>query len=61
MAADGTGATYVVNSNTLVPRTVDPQTIITDIGYEALTLITCGGTWTGTEYTDRIIVQAYRI
>lgn len=61
MAADGTGATYVVNSNTLVPRTVDPQTIITDIGYEALTLITCGGTWTGTEYTDRIIVRAYRI
>jgi LPXTG-site transpeptidase (sortase) family protein len=61
LGADGSGATYVVNSNTLVPSTVDPQTIITDIGYEALTLITCGGTWTGTEYTGRIIVRAYRI
>jgi LPXTG-site transpeptidase (sortase) family protein len=61
LAADGTGATYIVNSTTLVPRTVDPQTIINDVGYEALTLITCGGSWTGTEYTDRIIVRAYRI
>lgn len=61
VGADGSGATYIVNSNTLVPRTVDPQTIINDIGYEALTLITCGGAWTGTEYTDRIIIRAYRI
>ncbi len=61
VGADGSGATYVVNSNTLVPRTVDPQTIINDIGYEALTLITCGGSWTGSEYTDRIIIRAYRI
>ena len=61
LAADGTGATYIVDSTTLVPRTVDPQTVINDIGYEALTLITCGGTWTGTEYTGRIIVRAYRI
>ena len=60
-AADGSGATYVVESNFLVPRTVDPQTIIEDIGYEALTLITCGGSWTGSEYTDRIIIQARRI
>ncbi len=44
LGADGSGATYVVNSNSLVPSTVDPQTIINDIGYEALTLITCGGT-----------------
>ncbi|HET9658959.1 MAG TPA: class F sortase [Thermomicrobiales bacterium] len=61
VGADGAGATYVVNSNTLVPRTVDPQSIINDIGYEALTLITCGGAWTGSEYTDRIIIRAYRI
>ncbi len=61
LAADGTGATYVVESTTLVPRTVDPQTIINDVGYEALTLITCGGAWTGTGYTDRIIVRAHRI
>ena len=59
--ADGSGATYVVGAVEVVPRTVDPQTIINDVGYEALTLITCGGTWTGTEYTDRIIIRAYRI
>ncbi len=59
--ADGTGATYVVGEVEVVPRTVDPQTIINDVGYEALTLITCGGAWDGTEYTERIIVHAYRI
>jgi LPXTG-site transpeptidase (sortase) family protein len=59
--ADGSGATYVVAEVEVVPRTVDPQTIINDVGYEALTLITCGGAWTGSEYTDRIIVRAYRI
>ncbi|TXG79666.1 MAG: class F sortase [Thermomicrobiales bacterium] len=58
---DGAGATYVVGSIEVVPRTVDPQTIINDVGYEALTLITCGGAWTGTEYTDRIIIHAYRV
>ena len=57
----GAGATYVVGAVDVVPRTVDPQTIINDVGYEALTLITCGGSWTGTEYTDRIIIRAYRI
>jgi LPXTG-site transpeptidase (sortase) family protein len=61
VGADGAGATYIVGSTTVVPRTVDPQTVINDVGYEALTLITCGGTWTGTEYTDRIVVRAYRI
>lgn len=59
--ADGSGATYVVGEVQVVPRTVDPQTIINDVGYEALTLITCGGSWTGTEYTSRIIIRAYRI
>lgn len=61
LAADGAGATYIVDSNTLVPRTIDPHTIIDDIGFEALTLITCGGTWTGSEYTDRVIIRAHRI
>ncbi len=60
-AADGRGATYVVASVDVVPRSVDPQTVINDVGYEALTLITCGGAWTGTEYTDRIVIRAYRI
>jgi LPXTG-site transpeptidase (sortase) family protein len=59
--ADGLGATYVVGAVEVVPRTVDPQTIINDVGYEALTLITCGGAWNGTEYADRIIIRAYRI
>lgn len=61
IGADSYGATYIVGEVEVVPRTVDPQTIINDVGYEALTLITCGGTWTGTEYTDRIIVRAYRV
>ncbi len=59
--ADGSGATYVVGAVEVVPRSVDPQSIISDVGYEALTLITCGGVWTGTEYTERIIIRAYRI
>jgi LPXTG-site transpeptidase (sortase) family protein len=59
--ADGSGATYVVGEVEVVPRSVDPQTIINDVGYEALTLITCGGVWNGTEYTQRIIIRAYRI
>jgi LPXTG-site transpeptidase (sortase) family protein len=61
VGADGSGATYVVGAVEVVPRTVDPQTIINDVGYEALTLITCGGAWNGTEYADRIIIRAYRI
>ncbi len=60
-AADGSGATYIVGTVEVVPRSVDPQTIINDVGYEALTLITCGGSWTGTQYTDRIVIHAYRI
>lgn len=61
LAGDGTGATYVVGSITVVPEDVDPQSVINDVGYEALTLITCGGTWTGTEYTSRIVIRAYRV
>lgn len=60
-SAEGDGATYVVGEVQVVPRTIDPQLVINDVGYEALTLITCGGVWNGTEYADRIIVRAYRI
>lgn len=61
MGANGAGATYLVDTIQLVPSSIDPQVVIGDIGYEGLTLITCGGSWTGTEYTDRIIVHARRI
>jgi LPXTG-site transpeptidase (sortase) family protein len=61
LAADGTGATYVVSEVFVVPKDVNPQTIVDDVGYEALTLITCGGKFDGKEYADRIIVRAYRI
>jgi LPXTG-site transpeptidase (sortase) family protein len=58
---DGAGATYVVNSGWLVDAGIDARELISDTGYEALTLITCGGTWNGKEYLSRYVIRAERI
>ncbi|CAN5837855.1 hypothetical protein BH20CHL4_BH20CHL4_07430 [soil metagenome] len=59
--ADGAGATYVVNIGWLVDAGIDAGELISDTGYEALTLITCGGTWKGKEYSSRYVIRAERI
>jgi LPXTG-site transpeptidase (sortase) family protein len=58
---DGKGATYVVNSGWLVDADIDARELTSDIGYEALTLITCGGAWNGKEYSSRYVIRAERI
>ncbi len=58
---DGRGATYVVTETWQVDASTDAGAVIGDVGYEALTLITCGGAFTGTEYLSRHIVRAERI
>ncbi len=58
---DGRGATYVVTETWQVDANTDAGAVIGDVGYEALTLITCGGAFTGTEYLSRHIVRAERI
>jgi LPXTG-site transpeptidase (sortase) family protein len=57
----GAGATYEVTESWQVDSTVPADPLIADTGYEALTLITCDGQWTGAEYNLRRIVLAKRI
>lgn len=59
------GATlvYAVASSQWVnPATADVHDIIGPTGRDAVTLITCGGAWDTTthDYTQRLIVRAYR-
>ncbi|GEM_PF-613936 len=61
IAKDGRGATYVVTETWEVDADANAGPIIGDVGYEALTLITCTGPFTGTEYLSRHIVRAERI
>ncbi len=58
---DGAGATYVVTLTWLIDAQAPADGLIADTGYEALTLITCAGQWTGAGYTDRQIIRAKRI
>jgi LPXTG-site transpeptidase (sortase) family protein len=58
---DGKGSTYVVTRSWEVDASVDAGTIIGDNGGETLTLITCGGSFDGSEYLSRHIVRADRI
>ncbi len=61
IAADGTAATYQVSVAWLVDANIDAGLLVQDTGYEALTLITCGGSFNGTEYDSRQIIRAVRI
>lgn len=58
---DGKGSTYLVSRSWDVDANVDAGTIIGDQGGETLTLITCGGSFDGSEYLSRHIVRADRI
>jgi LPXTG-site transpeptidase (sortase) family protein len=58
---DGSGATYVVTYGWLVDAGIDARQLTADTGFEALTLITCGGTWNGKEYSSRYVIRAERI
>jgi LPXTG-site transpeptidase (sortase) family protein len=58
---DGSGATYVVMTGWMIGADEPADGLIADTGFEALTLITCGGRWDGREYTHRYVVRAKRI
>lgn len=58
---DGTGATYVVTSIRSVPWDYPAQEIVDPTGTGSITLITCTGTFTGTQYDQRLIVRGDRI
>jgi LPXTG-site transpeptidase (sortase) family protein len=58
---DGTGATYRVTSIRSVPWDYPAQEIIDPTGVGSITLITCTGTFTGTQYDQRLIVRGDRI
>lgn len=58
---DGTGATYVVNAIRSVPWDYPAQEIVDPTGTQSITLITCTGTFTGSQYDQRLIVRADRI
>lgn len=58
---DGSGSTYEVVSNGWVDASTDARDVIGDTTAETLTLITCGGDFTGQEYLSRNIIKAVRI
>lgn len=58
---DGKGATYEVTEVYYVDAYADATAVLASRGYEELTLITCGGTFNGTEYDSRQFVRAVRI
>jgi LPXTG-site transpeptidase (sortase) family protein len=57
----GAGFTYAVTSTWWARPTGESAAVLGDTGVEALTLITCTGAFTGTEYLERLIVRAERI
>ena len=62
--ADGNPVVYQVASTELVePDRADVQAIFGSTEQEAITFITCGGTWNAVtkDYSHRLIVRAYRV
>lgn len=62
--ADGTPVVYLVERSELVtPEAADVAEIFGSTDREAVTLITCGGTWNPVtqDYSHRLIVRAYRV
>ena len=57
---DGGAARYVVYESFAVDASTPPSDVIGDQGGETLTLITCGGEFSVSEYDQRIIVRARR-
>ena len=61
---DGTPIAYEVASSYYVdPNTANVGAIYGHAGREAITIITCGGTWNAAlqDYSHRLIVRAYRV
>ncbi len=58
---NGEGFTYAVTASFLVSAYADAGGILGGPGGESLTLITCGGSFNGTEYDSRTIIYAQRI
>ena len=61
LGADGMGATYVVAAVYAVPSSTPSTEVTASTGAETLTLITCTGSFNGTEYDSRLIVRATRV
>jgi LPXTG-site transpeptidase (sortase) family protein len=62
--ADGTPVVYQVETTEWVdPNTADIESIFGATEREAVTFITCGGTWNAVthDYSHRLIVRAYRV
>lgn len=62
--ADGTPVAYQVDrSEWVTPYTADVAEIFGITDYEAITFITCGGTWdpVAKDYSHRLIVRAHRV
>lgn len=59
--ADGSGSTYEVTEVYYVAADTNAGEVTGATSTEMLTLITCGGSFTGAEYTSRVIVRAKRI
>lgn len=62
--SDGTPIAYQVAYATWVrPETADVAAIFGHTGRDAVTIITCGGTWDARaqDYSHRLIVRAYRV
>ncbi|MGH2532035.1 MAG: sortase [Thermomicrobiales bacterium] len=61
LGADGAGFTYRVVDRWMIDGDTHAGEIVSDTGTETLTLITCGGAFSGGEYENRVIVRAERI
>lgn len=59
--ANGERATYRVTELYTVPADADFSSVIASNGGQEITLITCFGTWDGTQYVDRLIVRGVLI
>ncbi len=59
--ADGTVYRYRVTSADTVPANIDANQILAPTGGETITLVTCTGTWDGSEYDSRLVVRAARV
>jgi sortase A len=57
----GAGFVYRVTKSRVVPADTNAQEIIGDTGVEAVTLVTCTGSFNGREYESRRVVVAERV
>jgi sortase (surface protein transpeptidase) len=58
VSTDGTTATFGVTSSTDYPASQAPADLFSRQGPPRLSLITCSGSWDGTQYQRRLVVDA---